>query len=55
MALVTAAFLLSGEWFVSFFTTGGAISIILPNDSIRLCFFGIGMILINKFTGAGDT
>ena len=56
---VTVVFWLFGEWFISFFTTVEAIKIIAVQASrIMACgyiFYGIGMVLMNTFNGAGDT
>ncbi len=59
MALVTVLFFVLGDWFVSFFTPDlhvreqavKAVHIITSG----YIFYGIGMVLINAFNGAGDT
>jgi len=57
MALVTAAFWLFGEWFVSFPTTDVAIRVSTVQSSRNMvsCYvFGIGIVLNNTFYVAGD-
>ncbi|MET0462612.1 MAG: MATE family efflux transporter [Chitinophagaceae bacterium] len=59
MAVVTILFFVLGDWFVSFFTPDlhvreqavKAVHII----STGYIFYGMGMVLINTFNGAGDT
>lgn len=59
MAAVTAIFWLFGQWFVSFFTTDESIRSIAVQASRIMAsgyiFYGIGMVLMNAFNGAGDT
>lgn len=59
MAFVTVLFFILGDWFVSFFTTDEAIRKYAV-QAVRIIssayiFYGMGMVLINAFNGAGDT
>ncbi len=59
MVLVTLLFLICGPWFVSFFTKDedvrqvGVMAVRII--SAGYIFYGIGMVMINAFNGAGDT
>jgi putative MATE family efflux protein len=59
MALVTVLFLSCGHWFVSFFTNDEQVKQVaikaLRIISTGYIFYGIGMVMINAFNGAGDT
>lgn len=59
MALVMLLFLVCGNWFVSFFTEDEAIRAVASRAiriiSLGYIFYGIGMVMINAFNGAGDT
>ncbi|RYY10231.1 MAG: MATE family efflux transporter, partial [Chitinophagaceae bacterium] len=59
MAVVTLLFFLLGDWFVSFFTPDPEVRaqalLAVHIISIGYIFYGIGMVLINTFNGAGDT
>ncbi|PZR29604.1 MAG: MATE family efflux transporter [Citrobacter freundii] len=59
MAFVTVLFFALGEWFVSFFTPDPAVKeeavLAVRIISSGYIFYGIGMVLINSFNGAGDT
>ncbi|SDC40502.1 MATE family efflux transporter [Niabella drilacis] len=59
MLLVSAVFFLLGNWLVSFFTTEPQVqSIAQMAMYIMACgfvFYGVGMVMINAFNGAGDT
>lgn len=59
MILVTILFLFFGDWLVSFFTEDEAIKAVgrqaLQIMSAGYIFYGIGMVMINTFNGAGDT
>ncbi len=59
MLMVTAIFILLGNWLVSFFTTDEAIKAVAKNAlmimSTGFIFYGVGMVMINAFNGAGDT
>jgi putative MATE family efflux protein len=59
MAIVTVLFFVCGHWFVSFFTNDEAVRKIAVQAaqiiSTGYIFYGIGMVLINTFNGAGDT
>ncbi len=59
MALVTGFFLLLGNWYVSLFTDDAAVRSIATQAvhimSLGYVFYGIGMVLLNCFNGAGDT
>ena len=59
MALITVFTFTLGEWFISFFTNDVAVQRIAV-DAIRIVslgyiFYGIGMVMMNAFNGAGDT
>jgi len=59
MAVVTILFFVAGEWFVSFFTNDEAVRKIAAT-ALRIIasgyiFYGVGMVMINTFNGAGDT
>jgi len=59
MIIVTLVFLLIGNWLVAFFTNDEAVKA-MGTRAIRIMsagylFYGIGMVLINAFNGAGDT
>lgn len=59
MAFVTVLFMVLGDWFVSFFTPDPAVReravLAVRIISAGYIFYGIGMVLINTFNGAGDT
>jgi len=59
MAFVTVLFFALGDWFVSFFTPDPAVRkeavLAVRIISSGYIFYGIGMVLINSFNGAGDT
>lgn len=59
MLSVSLIFFLLSDWLVSFFTTDAAIIAYAKNAlhimSIGFVFYGIGMVMINAFNGAGDT
>jgi putative MATE family efflux protein len=59
MALITVFTFTLGEWFISFFTNDVTVQRIAV-DAIRIVslgyiFYGIGMVMMNAFNGAGDT
>lgn len=59
MAFVTILFLLLGDWFVSFFTIDEGVRA-YASEAVKIIacgyiFYGIGMVMINAFNGAGDT
>lgn len=59
MAVVTFLFLAFGDWFVSFFTNDTEV-LAIATKAIRIIslgyvFYGIGMVMLNAFNGAGDT
>ncbi|HMR91041.1 MAG TPA: MATE family efflux transporter [Chitinophagaceae bacterium] len=59
MVFVTILFLVLGDWVVSLFTDDKAVQAVgaeaLRIISLGYIFYGIGMVLINTFNGAGDT
>ena len=59
MLLVTLAFFFLGNWMVSFFTSDAAVIEVAQRAmriiSLAFVFYGIGMVMINTFNGAGDT
>lgn len=59
MACVTVLFLSCGHWFVSFFTNDEQVRQVaikaLRIISTGYIFYGVGMVMINAFNGAGDT
>ncbi|MES1220892.1 MAG: MATE family efflux transporter [Bacteroidota bacterium] len=59
MAIVTVLFYAFGEWFISFFTADEQVREIALKAihiiSAGYIFYGIGMVMINAFNGAGDT
>ncbi|PSK94611.1 MATE family efflux transporter [Taibaiella chishuiensis] len=59
MLFVTVLFFFFGNWLVSFFTQDEAIKAVgrqaLRIMSAGYIFYGIGMVMINTFNGAGDT
>lgn len=59
MAGVTILFLLFGDWLVSFFTIDEAVRKVAAEASRIIAsgyiFYGIGMVMLNAFNGAGDT
>lgn len=59
MVLVTLLFLICGPWFVSFFTKDESVRQVgvmaVRIISTGYIFYGIGMVMINAFNGAGDT
>lgn len=59
MIFVTVLFFFFGNWLVSFFTQDEAIKAVgkqaLRIMSAGYIFYGIGMVMINTFNGAGDT
>lgn len=59
MALITVFTYTFGEWFISFFTNDEAVRRVAV-DALRIIsmgyiFYGIGMVMMNAFNGAGDT
>lgn len=59
MAFVTVLFLTCGHWFAAFFNDDSAVQEI-ASKAIRIAslgyiFYGIGMVMMNAFNGAGDT
>jgi len=59
MAIVTVLFLTCGEFFISFFTTDMAVINVARQSLNVIClgyvFYGVGMVMMNAFNGAGDT
>lgn len=59
MAVVTLLFFIVGDWFVAFFTPDPAVRekavLAVRIISAGYVFYGVGMVLINAFNGAGDT
>lgn len=59
MAVVTIFFFICGDWLVSFFTNDPAVQkiagIALRIITSGYIFYGIGMVMMNTFNGAGDT
>jgi putative MATE family efflux protein len=59
MLTVSLIFFLMSDWLVSFFTQDQAIKAVAENAlhimSIGFVFYGVGMVMINAFNGAGDT
>lgn len=59
MAGVMVLFLVFGDWFVSFFTDNEGIRTVAARAvriiSLGYIFYGVGMVMINTFNGAGDT
>jgi putative MATE family efflux protein len=59
MALITAFTFSLGEWFISFFTNDESVKRIgvdaIRTISLGYIFYGIGMVMMNAFNGAGDT
>jgi Na+-driven multidrug efflux pump len=59
MLTVSLIFFLMSDWLVSFFTQDEAIKAVAENAlhimSIGFVFYGVGMVMINAFNGAGDT
>jgi putative MATE family efflux protein len=59
MALITAFTYTLGEWFISFFTNDIEVKRIgvdaIRAISLGYIFYGIGMVMMNAFNGAGDT
>ncbi len=59
MAFVTLLFFIGGDWFVSFFTNDASVQKIAAHAlriiSTGYIFYGIGMVMMNSFNGAGDT
>lgn len=59
MALITVFTIACGEWLVSFFTNDEGVRRIAVTAIRIICagyiFYGIGMVLMNAFNGAGDT
>lgn len=59
MAVVMVLFLVLGDWFVSFFTDNEGIRKVAARAiriiSLGYIFYGMGMVMINTFNGAGDT
>jgi putative MATE family efflux protein len=59
MLCVSLIFFFLSDWLVSFFTTEPAIIAVAKQAlhimSIGFVFYGIGMVMINAFNGAGDT
>lgn len=59
MAAITVFTIVFGEWFVSFFTNDEGVRRVavtaLRIISSGYIFYGIGMVMINAFNGAGDT
>ncbi|HEY8403978.1 MAG TPA: MATE family efflux transporter [Flavobacteriales bacterium] len=59
MLVVTAIFFFLGDWLVSFFTEQEEIRKVAENAlhiiAIGFVFYGVGMVMVNAFNGAGDT
>ncbi|MCW3117613.1 MAG: family efflux transporter [Chitinophagaceae bacterium] len=59
MAIVTILFYAFGEWFISFFTADEQVRAVALKAihiiSAGYIFYGVGMVMINAFNGAGDT
>lgn len=59
MALITVFTFTLGKWLISFFTNDAAVREIAVNAiqiiSLGYIFYGIGMVMMNAFNGAGDT
>lgn len=59
MGIVTLLFLTCGHWFAAFFTDDAAVRAVAARAirimSLGFVFYGIGMVMINAFNGAGDT
>lgn len=59
MAIVTLIFLTMSEVFISFFTTDPEIIRVARQSlsimSLGFVFYGVGMVMMNAFNGAGDT
>jgi len=59
MIVVTVFFLAGGHWFVAFFTDNPEIREVAARAlriiSLGYIFYGIGMVMMNTFNGAGDT
>lgn len=59
MLSVSLIFFFLSDWLVSFFTTDAAIIAVAKQAlhimSIGFVFYGVGMVMINAFNGAGDT
>ena len=59
MAIVSVVFLLFGNFLVSFFTSDEAVRSVAAQASRIIAsgyiFYGIGMVMMNAFNGAGDT
>lgn len=59
MLIVSVIFMLCGGWLAGFFTTDEATKAVAQNAlmfmSPGFVFYGIGMVMINAFNGAGDT
>ena len=59
MAVVTLLFLTCSQYFVAFFTNDEAVQAVATRAlrivSLGYIFYGIGMVMMNTFNGAGDT
>jgi putative MATE family efflux protein len=59
MALVSALFLTCGRYFVSFFTNDPEVIVVAKQAlqilSLGFVLYGVGMVLVSTFNGAGDT
>lgn len=59
MAIVTVLFFVGGNWYVSLFTEDAGVRAYATEAvhivSVGYVFYGIGMVLLNSFNGAGDT
>jgi len=59
MAMVTFLFLVFGEFFISLFTEDAAVIKVARKSLNIIClgyvFYGVGMVMMNAFNGAGDT
>jgi len=59
MAFVTVLFLTCGQYFISFFTNDEQVKQVATKAlriiSTGYIFYGVGMVMINAFNGAGDT
>lgn len=59
MAIITLFTYTLGEWFISFFTNDATVTSVAVSAihiiSLGYIFYGIGMVMINAFNGAGDT
>ncbi|WP_018479308.1 MATE family efflux transporter [Pontibacter roseus] len=59
MAVITLIFLLFGEYLAAFFTNEAGV-VLIASEALRIItlgyvFFGLGMVMVQAFNGAGDT